>query len=240
MDGERLQKVLASAGVGSRRVCDQLIADGRVTVNGKVAVLGTRVDPQTAVIHVDGTRIPTRAELVVLAFHKPRGVATAMTDPKGLPCVGDFVADRPERVFHVGRLDVDTEGLLLMTNDGELANRIAHPSHGVSKTYVATVRGRVDPGLRARLRKPVDLDDGPVSIDASRIVAVEDERSVVEVSLHEGRNRIVRRLFDALGHPVQRLVRTQVGPVRLRGLGPGDLRELSGKELQALYTEVGL
>jgi len=157
-----------------------------------------------------------------------------------MPCVGDFVADRPERVFHVGRLDVDTEGLLLLTNDGELANRIAHPSHGVSKTYVATVRGRVDPGLRARLRKPVDLDDGPVSIDASRIIAVEDERSVVEVSLHEGRNRIVRRLFNALGHPVERLVRTQVGPVRLRGLGPGELRELSGKELQALYTEVGL
>ena len=121
MDGERLQKVLAAAGVGSRRVCDQLIAEGRVTVNGKVAILGTRVDPQTAVIHVDGTRIPTRAELVVLAFHKPRGVASAMTDPKGMPCVGDFVADRPERVFHVGRLDVDTEGLLLLTNDGELA-----------------------------------------------------------------------------------------------------------------------
>jgi 16S rRNA U516 pseudouridylate synthase RsuA-like enzyme len=140
VDGERLQKVLAAAGVGSRRVCDQLIADGRVTVDGKVAVLGTRVDPQTAVIHVDGTRIPTRAGHVVLALHKPRGVASAMTDQKGLPCVGDYVADRPERVFHVGRLDVDTEGLLLMTNDGELANRIAHPSHGVSKTYVATVR----------------------------------------------------------------------------------------------------
>ena len=143
-------------------------------------------------------------------------------------------------MFHVGRLDADTEGLLLLTNDGELANRIAHPSHGVSKTYVATVGGRVDPGLRARLRKPVQLDDGPVTVDASRIVAVEDERSVVEVSLHEGRNRIVRRLFDALGHPVQRLVRTQVGPVRLRGLGPGELREVTGKELQALYTQVGL
>lgn len=240
MDGERLQKVLAAAGIGSRRVCDQLIADGRVTVDGRVAVLGTRVDPQTAVIHVDGTRIPTRSEHVVLAFHKPRGVASAMIDAKGLPCVGDYVVDRPERVFHVGRLDVDTEGLLLLTNDGELANRIAHPSHGVPKTYVATVEGSVDTGLRARLRKPVDLDDGPVSVDHCRIVAASDERSVVEVTLHEGRNRIVRRLFDALGHPVQRLVRTQVGPVRLRGLGPGELREVGGTELQRLYTEVGL
>jgi len=240
VDGERLQKVLAAAGVGSRRVCDQLIAEGRVTVDGQVAVLGTRVDPDTAVIHVDGTRIPTRSGHVVLALHKPRGVTSAMSDDRGRPCVGDFVADRPERVFHVGRLDVDTEGLLLLTNDGELANRIAHPSHGVAKTYVATVRGRVDPGLRARLRKPVDLDDGPVSVDACRIVAASADRSVVEVTLHEGRNRIVRRLFDALGHPVERLVRTQVGPVRLRGLAVGEMREVAGRELQRLYTEVGL
>lgn len=240
MDGERLQKVLAAAGVGSRRVCDQLIADGRVTVDGKVAVLGTRVDPDTAVIHVDGTRIPTRSEDVVLAFHKPAGVASAMSDARGRACVGDYVTHRPERLFHIGRLDVDTEGLLLLTNDGELANRIAHPSHGVVKTYVATVTGRVDPGLRARLRKPVELDDGPVSVDHCRIVDAEQARSVVEVSLHEGRNRIVRRLFDTLGHPVQRLVRTQVGPVRLRGLAPGEMRELTVKELRDLYTEAGL
>lgn len=240
MDGERLQKVLAAAGVGSRRVCDQLIADGRVTVNGVVAVLGTRVDPDIAVIHVDGTRIPTRSEHVVLAFHKPAGVTSAMSEPRGRACVGDFVADRPERLFHVGRLDVDTEGLLLLTNDGELANRIAHPSHGMSKTYVATVTGRVDPGLRARLRKPVQLDDGPVRISHCRIVDIAEQRSVVEVTLHEGRNRIVRRLFDALGHPVQRLVRTQVGPVRLRGLAAGKMRELTGRELRDLYTEAGL
>jgi 23S rRNA pseudouridine2605 synthase len=143
-------------------------------------------------------------------------------------------------VFHVGRLDVDTEGLLLLTNDGELANRISHPSHGVSKTYVATVAGQVDQQLRVRLRRPVDLDDGPVSIDACRIVAVAEDRSVVEVSLHEGRNRIVRRVFDALGHPVQRLVRTRVGPVRLGGQRPGEIREITGKQLQRLYTEVGL
>ncbi len=240
MDGERLQKVLAAAGVGSRRVCDQLIADGRVTVDGRVAVLGARVDPQTAVIHVDGTRIPTRSEHVVLALHKPRGVASDMSDPQGRPCVGDYVRDRADRVFHVGRLDVDTEGLLLLTNDGELANRISHPSHGVSKTYVATVAGQVDQQLRVRLRRPVDLDDGPVSIDACRIVAVAEDRSVVEVSLHEGRNRIVRRVFDALGHPVQRLVRTRVGPVRLGGQRPGEIREITGKQLQRLYTEVGL
>ncbi|HQR79692.1 MAG TPA: pseudouridine synthase [Actinomycetota bacterium] len=240
MDGERLQKVLAAAGLGSRRVCDQLIADGRVSVDGVVAVPGVRVDPDTAVIHVDGTRIPTRSEHVVLAFHKPAGVASAMSDPRGRACVGDFVADRPQRLFHVGRLDVDTEGLLLLTNDGELANRIAHPSHGMNKTYVATVAGRVSPGLRTRLRKPVQLDDGPVEVDHCRIVDSAEQRSVVEVSLHEGRNRIVRRLFDTLGHPVQRLVRTQVGPVRLRGLAAGQMREITGKELRDLYTQAGL
>ncbi len=236
----RLQKVLAAAGVGSRRVCDQLIAEGRVTVDGRVAVPGTQVDPDRAVIHVDGVRIPTRPELVVLAFHKPRGVTSAMSDPGGKPCVGDYVADRPERVFHVGRLDVDTEGLLLLTNDGDLAQRIAHPSHGMAKTYVATVAGRVDTGLRARLRRPVELEDGPVSVDACRIIDASDNRSVVEVTLHEGRNRIVRRLFEALGHPVQRLVRTAVGPLRLSGLKPGQVREVSGKDLQRLYTEAGL
>lgn len=238
--GERLQKVLAAAGVGSRRVCDELIGQGRVIVDGEVAIPGTRVDPQTAIIHVDGTRIPTRSEIVVLALHKPRGVVSAMSDPRGGPCVGDYVADRSERVFHVGRLDVDTEGLLLLTNDGELANRIAHPSHGVPKTYVATVEGRVDASLRVRLRKPVELDDGPVTVDHTRIVDSADDRSVVEVTLHEGRNRIVRRLFDALGHPVVRLVRTQVGPVRMGGLKPGQIREVSGPELQRLYTGAGL
>lgn len=236
----RLQKVLAAAGVGSRRVCDQLIAEGRVTVDGEVAVPGAQVDPQTAVIHVDGTRIPTRADTMVLAFNKPRGVTSAMSEPRGKPCVGDYVADLNARVYHVGRLDIDTEGLLLLTNDGDLANRIAHPSHGVAKTYVATVAGRVDHSLRVRLRKPVDLDDGPVTVDACKIIASADDRSVVEVTLHEGRNRIVRRLFDALGHPVQRLVRTQVGPVRLGRLPAGEMREVSGAELHRLYTEVGL
>jgi 23S rRNA pseudouridine2605 synthase len=238
--GERLQKVLAAAGVGSRRACDELIAQGRVTVDGRVAVPGARVDPQAAVIHVDGTRIPTRADTVVLALHKPRGVASAMSDPKGLPCVGDYVAGRPERVFHVGRLDVDTEGLLLLTNDGELANRIAHPSHGMDKTYVATVGGRVDAGLRVRLKRPVLLDDGPVQVDRCRVVDAAKERSVVEVTLHEGRNRIVRRLFEALGHPVERLIRTRVGPVRLGGLRPGQVRDIAGEELRRLYTQAGL
>lgn len=236
----RLQKVLAAAGVGSRRVCDELIGEGRVTVDGVVAIPGAQVDPETAVIHVDGVRIPTRSETVVLAFHKPRGVTSAMSDPGGKPCVGDYVADRAERVFHVGRLDVDTEGLLLLTNDGDLANRISHPSHGVMKTYVATVRGDVGQGLKVRLRKPVELEDGPVQVDKCRVIDTSEDRSVVEVALHEGRNRIVRRLFDALGFPVTRLVRTQVGPVRLAGLKRGQIREITGKELQGLYTEVGL
>lgn len=240
MPEQRLQKVLAAAGIGSRRKCDELIGAGRVTVDGAVAVPGARVDPQSAIIHVDGRRIPTAADTVVLAFHKPSGVTSAMSDPDGKRCVGDFVADRPQRLFHVGRLDVDTEGLLLLTNDGDLAHRIAHPSHGVAKTYVATVTGTVDARLRNRLRRPVDLDDGPVTVDAFRILDAGPASSHVEVVLHEGRNRIVRRLFDALGHPVERLVRTRVGPVSLGGLKPGELRDVRGRELQNLYTEVGL
>jgi 23S rRNA pseudouridine2605 synthase len=238
-DGIRLQKVLAAAGVGSRRTSEQLIAEGRVAVNGvQVREMGMRVDPQTAVIHVDGARINVRDDLVYLALNKPRGVLSAMSDDRGRPTVGDLVADRAERLFHVGRLDGDTEGLLLLTNDGELAHRLMHPSFGIAKTYLATVPGPVPKEVARRLRAGVELEDGPVQVDAFRIVQTHGEQAIVEVVLHEGRNHIVRRLLAEVGHPVQRLVRTAVGPVRLGGLRVGTVRDLTRPELSELHRLV--
>ena len=239
----RLQKVLAAAGLGSRRACEELIAAGRVSVDGVVVTeLGTRVDPGRAVIHVDGQRVNVRSDLVYLALNKPRGVLSAMSDDRGRRTVADLVADRPERLFHVGRLDADTEGLLLLTNDGELAHRLMHPGFGVPKTYLATVPGPVPKTLGRRLRDGVELEDGPVRVDAFRVVQQEgggaDIKAIVEVVLHEGRNRIVRRMLDAVGHPVQRLVRTSIGPVRLGGQRPGTLRELTRDELGELFRLV--
>jgi len=240
-DGERLQKVLAGAGLGSRRACERLIVEGRVSVDGVVVrELGVRVDPRKAVLHVDGRRLQLDPTLVTLALHKPAGVLSTMHDPQGRPTLAQFVEDRTERLFHVGRLDAETEGLLLMTNDGELANRLAHPSHEVPKTYLATVRGRVRPAVGTRLREGIELDDGPVRVDAFRIVDTAADETIVEVVLHEGRNRIVRRTFDAVGHPVLRLVRTRIGPVRLGRLRPGATRVLDGDELGRLMAAVGL
>jgi 23S rRNA pseudouridine2605 synthase len=238
-DGVRLQKVLAAAGIGSRRASEQLIAEGRVAVNGVlVGEMGMRVDPRTAVIHVDGARINVRDDLVYLALNKPRGVLSAMSDDRGRPTVGDLVTDRSERLFHVGRLDSDTEGLLLLTNDGELAHRLMHPSFGIAKTYLATVAAPVPKEVARRLRSGVDLEDGPVRVDAFRIVQTHGGRAIVEVVLHEGRNHIVRRLLSEVGHPVERLVRTTVGPVRLGGQRVGTLRELTREELSELHRLV--
>lgn len=240
-DGVRLQKVLAGAGLGSRRACEELITAGRVTVDGVVVrELGVRVDPQTAVLHVDGRRIQLDTSMVTLAFNKPAGVVSTMSDERGRPSLAQYVADRPERLFHVGRLDAETEGLLLLTNDGELANRLAHPSHGVRKTYLATVSGRVRPAVGVQLRAGIELEDGPVVVDSFKVVDTTGSQSLVEVVLHEGRNRIVRRLMEATGHPVLRLVRTQVGPVRLGNLKPGHSRELTSTELGDLMAEVGM
>jgi 23S rRNA pseudouridine2605 synthase len=234
--GIRLQKVLAAAGIGSRRACEELIAAGRVSVDGRrVDRLGTRIDPATAIVTVDGERINVRDDLVYLLLNKPRGVLSAMSDDRGRRTVGDLVADRPERLFHVGRLDADSEGLLLLTSDGELAHRLMHPRYGVAKTYLATVPGPVPRTVLRRLRTGVQLDDGPVRADAVRIVQTAGERAIVEVVLHEGRKHIVRRLLAEVGHPVQRLVRTAIGPVRLGGLRAGALRELTREELAALY-----
>ena len=240
-DGIRLQKVLAAAGVGSRRACEELIEAGRVTVDGqRVRVQGMRIDPSTAVVEVDGQRIPTAPGLVVLALHKPAGVLSTMTDSRGRPCVGDYVADRSERLFHVGRLDNDTEGLLLLTNDGELAHRLAHPSHGVPKTYLAQVPGPVPRDLGKRLKEGIELDDGPARVDGFRVVDSFGSTATVEVVLHEGRNHIVRRLLAEVGHPVQSLVRTKVGPIALGDLRPGRLRTLGTTEVGSLYSAVGL
>jgi 23S rRNA pseudouridine2605 synthase len=234
-EGIRLQKVLAAAGVGSRRASEELIAAGRVTVDGRVAVLGARVDPLTAVIHVDGDRVVVRDDLVHLALNKPRGVLSAMSDSRGRPTIADLLGDRPERLFHVGRLDADSEGLLLLTNDGDLAHRLMHPSFGVAKTYLATVPGPVAKDVGRRLRAGVELEDGPVTVDGFRVVQTQGNQAIVEVVLHEGRKHIVRRLLAEVGHPVSRLVRTRIGPVHLGGQRAGTLRPLTRAELADLH-----
>ena len=245
-EGIRLQKVLAAAGIGSRRACEELIAAGRVSVDGRiVSEQGLRVDPQTAVVEVDGARIAVRPDVVYLALNKPRGVLSAMSDSRGRPTVADLVADRPERLFHVGRLDADSEGLLLLTNDGELAHALMHPSFGVQKTYLATVPGPLARDVGRRLKAGVVLDDGPAKVDAFRVIqtqaprrsglASSPGRAIVEVVLHEGRKHIVRRLLAEVGHPVQRLVRTAIGPVQLGGQRVGTVRSLTRTEVAELY-----
>jgi len=231
----RLQKLLAQSGVASRRRCEELMLAGLVVVDGEVVTrLGTKVDPRTAVIRVDGKRLPPVSAHVYLALNKPRGVVSTMSDPEGRRTLSDLVADRSERLFHVGRLDTDTEGLILITNDGDFAHRLAHPSYEVDKTYVAEVDGRVTKAVLRQLRDGVTLDDGLVTVSSARLVSVQGERSIVELVIHEGRNRIVRRLLDHVGHPVRRLTRTAVGPVQLRGLPRGELRDLTREELGEL------
>ena len=240
-EGIRLQKVLADAGVGSRRACEDLIARGRVEVDGrKIREQGVRVDPARAVIRVDGMRISTAPGRTYLALNKPRGVLSAMSDSRGRPTLADFVGGRTDRLFHVGRLDVDTEGLILLTNDGELAHRLSHPSFGVLKTYLADVPGPVPRDLGKRLRAGIELEDGFVKVDSFRLVDSTGGRALVEVVLHEGRKHVVRRLLGEVGHPVARLVRVKFGAVALGDLKPGKTRKLSQVELGALYADVGL
>ena len=237
----RLQKLLAQSGVASRRRCEELMLEGEVEVDGEIVTrLGTKVDPRTAVIKVSGKRLPPISDHVYLVLNKPRGVVSTMSDPQGRPTLTDLVADRPERLFHVGRLDTDTEGLILLTNDGDFANRMAHPSYEVDKTYVAEVDGVVARATLKRLLDGVTLDDGPVQVTAAKVRSSHGDRSIVELVIHEGRNRIVRRLMDHVGHPVRRLTRTQIGPVRLAGLRSGTLRELDERELGTLLDAAGL
>ena len=239
--GVRLQKVLAAAGVGSRRHCEELIGAGRVEVDGQtVRRFGARVDPEHQIIRVDGKRIPARQDVVYLAFNKPPKVLTAMSDDRGRRTVTDFLGDRAERLFHVGRLDYDTEGLMLLTNDGELAHRLAHPSYEVAKTYLADVPGPVPRDLGRRLATGVELDDGVAVADRFRVLEQAGSRALVEITLHEGRKHIVRRMLAEVGHPVSRLVRTTVGPIKLGSLRPGETRDLTTKEIGELYAAVGL
>ena len=243
-EGVRLQKVLSQAGIASRRVAERMIVDGRVDVDGRVVTeLGTRVDPAVSVIRVDGARVVLDDTMVYLALNKPRGMHSTMSDDRGRPCVGDLVEHRVrgnKKLFHVGRLDADTEGLLLLTNDGELAHRLMHPSYEVPKTYLATVTGAVPRGLGRKLRAGVELDDGFAGVDDFAVVDAVPGKTLVRVTLHEGRKRIVRRLLAAVGFPVEELVRTDIGPVALGNQRPGSIRALRRDEIGALYKAVGL
>ncbi|MDI5939267.1 MULTISPECIES: pseudouridine synthase [Micromonospora] len=237
---ERLQKVLAAAGVGSRRACEDLIFRRRVTVNGKVAQLGDRADPTRDVIFVDGERLQADTRLVYLALNKPRGVVSTMADEKGRTALSDFIGHRVEqRVYHVGRLDAESEGLLLLTNDGNLAHRLTHPSYGVPKTYLCEVAGPIPRNLGKRLAAGVELEDGPVTVDSFKVVDTLGKTAQVELTLHEGRKHIVRRLLAEVGHPVSRLVRTSIGPIRLGDLRAGRTRRLTNAEVAALFKAVG-
>jgi len=230
---ERVQKVLARCGYGSRRVCEELIGAGRVTVDGVVAVLGDRVDPGRQRLEVDGVLVAARADLVHYLCNKPVGVVSTAHDPQGRPTVVGLVPDTP-RVYPVGRLDADSEGLIVLTNDGDLAQLLMHPRYGVEKEYLVEVDGRPSPGALRRLREGIELDDGPTA--PARVVLVQgaDDRSAVAVTIHEGRNRQVRRMCEAVGHPVNRLVRTRIGPLADRRLRPGEWRALGADEVRAL------
>ena len=237
----RLQKYLAQSGVASRRKCEELMLAGSVEVDGEVVTrLGTKIDPTTAVVRVDGKRLPPISPNVYLVLNKPRGVVSTMSDPEGRRTLQDVVADRPERLFHVGRLDTDTSGLILLTNDGDFAHRMAHPSYEVDKTYVAEVDGDLTKATLQRLLDGVQLEDGPVTVSRAKVVTRGAGKSIVELVIHEGRNRIVRRLLDHVGHPVRRLTRTALGPVQLGALKTGELRDLTLDELGVLLDNAQL
>ncbi|WP_460863016.1 pseudouridine synthase, partial [Nocardiopsis coralliicola] len=239
--GVRLQKALAQAGVASRRASEELIAEGRVTVDGHtVRRFGARVDPERSEIRVDGMLAATAPDKLYFALNKPRGVVSTMSDPEGRPTLADYAGQTEERLFHVGRLDTETEGLILLTNDGELANRLTHPKYKVVKTYIAKVPGPVPRGVVRRVRDGVELEDGPVQVDSFRVVDNVEPKALVEIRLHEGRKHIVRRLMDEVGHPVSDLARTQVGPIDLNVLKPGTMRALTAREVSELYSAAGM
>ena len=235
VEGIRLQKVLASAGIASRRASEILIDEGRVEVNGKVVTeQGKRVNPETDHIRVDGSRIPPPRRHMYIVLNKPRGVVSTMDDPEGRQTLTDYLPRTKERLFHVGRLDTETEGLIVLTNDGEFAHRLAHPSYEVPKTYHVQAAGVLDNRTIKRLEKGVTLEDGPVKPDKVKLISRSQNKTLLEITLHEGRNRIVRRMMDAVGHPVDRLARTRIGPIRLGVLPVGETRELTREELGAL------
>ena len=240
--GERLQKVLAKAGVASRRHAEILIDAGRVEVNGKIiAKQGVKVNPSVDVIRVDGVRVNVNEKHEYFVLNKPRGMQSTMSDDLGRPCVGDVVSEKVaagQRLFHVGRLDADTEGLLILTNDGELANRLMHPKYEVTKTYLATVLGEADRKLVRQLKEGIELEDGVAKADFAQVVDTNQGFSLVRIELHEGRKHIVRRMLKEAGFPVQRLVRTKLHTVQLGDMKPGGLRALNSSELTSLYKAV--
>jgi 23S rRNA pseudouridine2605 synthase len=249
-EGVRLQKVLAAAGIASRRACEVLISEGRVEVNSEVVTeQGRRVDPERDVIRVDGARIPPPRRHRYLVLNKPRGVVATMDDPEGRRSIDDLLAQpgdrrttrslKNERLFHVGRLDADSEGLLILTNDGDFAHGLAHPSFQVPKTYVVEVAGVLSEQTLRRLRRGIALDDGPVRPSAVKIISSAGDKTLVKITLQEGRNRIVRRTMEAVGHPVRRLTRIGIGPVRLGNLKVGEYRELTREELGGLLDLTG-
>ncbi|WP_336250512.1 pseudouridine synthase [Stomatohabitans albus] len=239
MGAERLQKLLSQAGIASRRASEELIIQGRVTVDGKVATLGDKADPKTQIVAVDGERIKVNTDLVYLAFNKPVGVVTTADDPQGRPTVMDFMPPKP-RVYPVGRLDMDTSGLLLLTNDGEFANRITHPRYHVEKTYMCQIRGPVPKPAIRDLLAGVELDDGLATAVKAQVRIADQTRSLVEIVINEGRNRQVRRMMAAVNLPLEALVRTKIGPVHLGNMGQGKTRLLNSQELGALYAQVGM
>ena len=238
-EGVRLQKVLANAGVASRRVAENLIVEGRVRVNGEIVTeLGSRIDPAVDIVDVDGTAIQLDPSKRYVMLNKPTGVVSSMKDERGRPDLRRFTKDWPERLYNVGRLDAETSGLLVLTNDGDLAHVLAHPSFGVTKVYIAKVEGRVTAQTIAKLTRGIDLEDGPIAADKARLLSssADGGGSLVELTLHSGRNRIVRRMMDAVGHPVVELVRRQFGPLHLGTLPAGRARELTKVERGALLT----
>lgn len=238
-EGERLQKVLARAGLGSRRAIEDLISRGRIKVNGATAVLGRRIDPAKDIVEVDGSRVPLDVSLRYYLLNKPVGVVSTAADPEGRETVLDFI-ETGERLWPVGRLDIDTEGAIIVTNDGELTFRLSHPSYEVPKTYLVEAKGSVKETDIKRLRAGLDLDDGPSAPAEADIVDRLPGSTLVQLVLHEGRKRQVRRMFEVLEHPVVRLARTSVGPVRLGRLKPGTARRLTVEEVRALYRAVGM
>ncbi|WP_067782406.1 pseudouridine synthase [Actinomyces vulturis] len=248
-NGQRLNKILAHAGVASRRMCERYITDGRVSVDGIVVRdLGVRVDPTNQRITVDGQRIIADPSIITLMLNKPAGVVCTMDDPQGRPTVADMARDYCEenglgsevRLVHVGRLDTATEGLLLLSNDGELSHRLMHPRYEISKTYVAIVKGQMERGTARQLMRGIDLDDGPIAADKVSIRQATPQGSIIHITLHSGRNRIVRRMCEAVGHPVTRLSRTALGPLTLGPLHQGHMRQLTSQEITDLSQAVGL
>ena len=239
--GVRLQKVIAAAGLASRREAEEMIVDGRIEVNGRLTTeLGTRVNPEVDVIRLDGARIPPQRHHVYLALNKPKGVVSTMEDPQGRQTLLDYLPRKTGRLFHVGRLDAETEGLIVVTNDGDFAQRLSHPSFEIDKVYMVEVEGSIDNSALKKLTKGVSLEDGFIKPDKVKLVSRAGNKTLLEVTLHSGRNRVVRRMMEAVGFPVQRLARTRIGPIRLGNLPSGQTRPLTLEEIGSLYDSAGL